>query len=272
MDYRTFLNTVRDTETPWGTARLWWLGQMGLIVKLGGTVLSIDYYATADADRQVPPPIPAEALTGVDAFLGTHDHIDHIDHPAWKIWAKTCPEARFVAPRFCLEPLLADGHAPERLVGLNDGESCRIGDVTVRAFAAAHEFLDRDEASGLYPCLQYVLEGNGVRLYHAGDTVRYEGMLPKLQAVGPIDAGLMPINGRDGKRYRNNIIGNMTWQESADLAGELGVGLAIPGHWDMFAFNSADPNLFADFLDVKYEGRVKCVVPKYLEGIEVRRG
>jgi hypothetical protein len=22
-------------------------------------------------------------------FLGTHDHLDHIDHEAWKIWAKS---------------------------------------------------------------------------------------------------------------------------------------------------------------------------------------
>ncbi|MER2105044.1 MAG: hypothetical protein ABS999_24480, partial [Pseudomonas atacamensis] len=49
-----------------------------------------------------------------------------------------------------------------------------------RAIAAAHEFLDRDEGTGLYPCLQYIIEGNGVRIYHAGDTLRYEGMLPKL--------------------------------------------------------------------------------------------
>ena len=64
-----------------------------------------------------------------------------------------------------------------------------------------YSFLSPDP-SGLYPCLQYVIEGNGVRIYHAGDTLRYEGMLPKLQAFGQMDAALLPINGRDGKRYR----------------------------------------------------------------------
>jgi L-ascorbate metabolism protein UlaG (beta-lactamase superfamily) len=66
-------------------------------------------------------------------------------------------------------------------------------------------------------------------------------MLKKLQDFGPIDAALLPINGRDGARYRRNCIGNMTFQEAADLAGELHPRLVIPGHWDMFADNPGDP-------------------------------
>ena len=147
---------------------------------------------------------------------------------------------------------------------MNDGDCARIGGVTVHAIAASHEFLDPDPVSGLYPCLQYVIEGNGVRIYHAGDTVRYEGMLPKLKRFGPIDAALLPINGRDAERYRRNCIGNMTFQEAADLAGELQPGLAIPGHWDMFADNPGDPEAFADYLTVKYGGRIRVIRPSLL--------
>ena len=41
----------------------------------------------------------------------------------------------------------------------------------------------------------------------------------------------------DAKRYRQNCIGNMTYQEAADLAGEIDPQMVIPGHWDMFADN-----------------------------------
>ncbi|MBR4711693.1 MAG: MBL fold metallo-hydrolase [Clostridia bacterium] len=262
-----FMESVRNTQAPEGTAVLWWLGQMSLLVKMGDTVLSVDYYAADDPDRLVRPPVPIGEVTGVDAFLGTHDHIDHIDHTAWKVWAKTCPGASFVFPDMHRESVLADGVAPEKAIGLQGFDSCRIGNVTVRCVPAAHEFLDRDPATGRYPHLQYILEGNGLRIWHAGDTVRYEGMLPQLRALGPIDAALMPINGRDGKRYRANFIGNMTFQEAADLAGELRVGLAIPGHWDMFAANPGDPEAFADYLDAKYEGKVPSRIPRYLEPI-----
>ena len=260
MDTDQFLRIVQDTSTPFGTAALWWMGQMGLWVKLGETVLSMDYFASEREDRRVPPPVPAEQVRGIDAFLGTHDHLDHIDHEAWQVWAKNCPEALFVFPALHAEAVTADGITPERQRGMGEGHACQIGDVTVRAIAAAHEFLHADPDTGLHPCLQYIIEGNGVRLYHAGDTLRYEGMLGKLQALGHIDAALLPINGRDGERYRRNCIGNMTFQESADLAGELRPGVVIPGHWDMFAGNLGDPAAFADYLDAKYPG-LPCRIP-----------
>jgi len=264
-----FLESVRNTPCPQGTAVLWWMGQMGLLVKMGETVVSIDYFASDTPGRQVRPPVPAEEMTGIDAFLGTHNHLDHMDHEAWKIWGRECPDAAFVFPRAHLASVLADGIPEKRCIGLNDGESCRVGEITIRAVAAAHEFLEQDPETGLYPHMQYILEGNGLRVYHAGDTVRYEGMLPKLQAFGTMDAALLPINGRDAARYRRNCIGNMTFQEAADLAGTLGVRLAIPGHWDMFADNPGDPQAFADYLDAKYPGRADCLMPQLLQPVRL---
>ena len=70
-------------------------------------------------------------------------------------------------------------------------------------------------------------------------------------------------------RYRRSCIGNMTFQEAADLAGELRPGLVIPGHWDMFADNPGDPEAFADYLDAKYGGLVPCVIPRHLSPIRL---
>ena len=263
---------VMDCPAPEGTAVLWWLGQMGLLIRMGDTLLCVDCFAAEMAERQTPPPVPAEEMAGITAFLGTHNHIDHIDHPAWRVWARQCPEALFVFPRLHRQEVLSDGVPEACCRGLNDGESCRIGGVTVHAVAAAHEFLNQDPETGLYPCLQYIVEGNGLRIYHAGDTLRYEGMMPKLQSFGPFDAALLPINGRDGRRYRENCIGNMTFQEAADLAGELRVRTVIPGHWDMFAGNTGDPEAFADYLDAKYPGQVKPVIPRIGTPIILKAG
>ncbi|MCR5503557.1 MAG: MBL fold metallo-hydrolase [Lachnospiraceae bacterium] len=244
-----------------------WLGQMGLIIRSENTALCIDYYATDDVSRQTPVPIPAENVIGIDGFLGTHDHLDHIDHNAWKIWAKTNPGAKFVFPAAHYEGVLADGVNPQNAIGLNDGETVKIGNMTIHAIAAAHEFLDRDPLTGHFPYLQYIIESENVRIHHAGDTVRYEGMLHKIKAFGNIDVQLLPINGRDAERYRNHCIGNMTYQEAVDLAGEVEPRIVIPGHWDMFADNSADPQAFEDYLDVKYEGTIKCLIPEVMEKI-----
>ena len=252
-----------------GTVALYWLGQMGLLIDTGNTRICVDYFASPLDGRQTPPPFQADKLTGIDMFLGTHDHIDHIDHEAWKIWAKNNPGAKFIFPRSHMDSVLSDGVSPSNAIGMNDGESYSSGDVTIHAISASHEFLDRDESTGLYPYLQYIIEANGVRIHHAGDTVRYEGMLSKIRAFGSIDAQLLPINGRDAKRYRMDFIGNMTYQEAADLAGEVEPKIVIPGHWDMFDINGEDPSLFADYLDAKYGSKIKCIIPKVMEKIEI---
>ena len=97
----------------------------------------------------------------------------------------------------------------------------------------------------------YILNGNGFRLYHAGDTCLYEGMQARLRAK-PLDLALLPINGRDARRLAAGCIGNMTYQEAADLAGAIQPGLTIPTHFEMFAQNSENPQLFVDYMRVKY--------------------
>ena len=265
---QSLTDAVISASAPFGTAVMWWLGQMGLLVKLGDTVLCIDYYASDSERRLFPPPIPGHQMGFVNAFLGTHDHLDHIDHGSWKLWARMT-RATFVYPSLHTEKITQDGIPADRQIGMNEGETADIGSVRIHAIAAAHEFLAPDPVTKQYPCLQYIIEGNGVRIYHAGDTLRYECMLPKLKSFGHFDAALLPINGRDAERYRRNCIGNMTYQEAADLAGELRPSLVLPGHWDMFADNSADPNLFADYLDAKYGDEIACLIPEHLVTIRI---
>ena len=109
------MNIGKDTLT------LRWMGQMGLMIQSGETKICIDYYATPDPRRQVPPPIPADELKDVRAFLGSHNHLDHIDHESWKIWVRTCPKADFVFPEAHHLEILEDGIPEERAHGINDG-------------------------------------------------------------------------------------------------------------------------------------------------------
>ena len=265
------LESYSAQPLPSGQVNLWWMGQMGFIMKAGGVAVSIDYFASPREDRQVPPLIPAGELQGIDAFFGTHNHLDHMDLACWRVWKDTCPRAKFVFPAAHLNDVLALGIDESRCVPLNDGDTAAIGDLTVHAVAAAHEFLDQDPKTGFYPALQYILECGGVRVYHAGDTLRYEGMLAKLRAFAPYDAAILPINGRDAERYSRNCIGNMTFQEAVDLAGELEPYSVIPGHWDMFSANSADPRAFRDYLAVKYGDRIRCHIPAHGRQIVITR-
>ncbi|MGD0092496.1 MAG: MBL fold metallo-hydrolase [Planctomycetota bacterium] len=241
-----------------GQLALWWLGQHSFIVKLGATVIYIDPYLSARSTRLVPPLLRPEEMTNAAFICGTHDHSDHIDRPVWPALAAASPAAKFVVPELLREKLAQELHIPvERFIGLDDGKTImaqlqqQAGELKISAVAAAHEFLDQDPATGRYPHLGYIVEGNGCTLYHSGDCCIYEGLQTKLRRWR-FDVVFLPINGRDAKRLASNCLGNMTYQEAADLAGALQPRLTIPAHYDMFPNNLGDPAAFSDYMHVKY--------------------
>lgn len=249
-----------------GQCAFWWLGQHGFVVKLGRAIFYLDCYLTPEAGRRIGPMLTPELVTNATAILGTHDHLDHIDRPAWRGMAQASPQATFVTPRPVRESVAqAAGISDGRVVGLNAGETATIGGVRISAVPAAHEFLDKDPATGCYPYLGYVLEGNGFCLYHAGDTCIYEGMQDILRAWR-LDLAFLPINGRDARRLKANCIGNMTYQEAADLAGTVKPGVAVPAHYEMFEFNSANPDDFVEYVQVKYPQQ-RVLVPSHGERV-----
>lgn len=243
-----------------GKLTFWWLGQMGYIVKLGEVVIYLDPFLSDIPERLVPTLLKPEEVTNADFIFGTHDHIDHIDRSVWYQLSLSSPKAKFVVPKLLIKELSLDLNICEdRFIGLDDGITKIVEGLKISAIAAAHEFLDKDKVTGCYPYLGFIIEGNGCILFHSGDSCIYEGMLTKLKKWDKFHAMFIPINGRDAKRYRENLIGNMTYQEAVDLAGCLCPKLVVPGHYEMFAGNTQDPTLFVDYLDAKYPD-VKCWV------------
>jgi L-ascorbate metabolism protein UlaG (beta-lactamase superfamily) len=236
-----------------GAAAFWWLGQHQFILKLGRDVILIDPYLDPHPERRIPPLFQAEDAAGiVNIVCCTHQHEDHMDPKAISGLVRAT-DAIFVAPRAHSEFIGTMGVKGDRLVTLNDGESARLGAVTIHGIKAQHEFFDRT-ADGLYPYLGYLIEGAGKLVYHAGDTLWWEGLQARL-SERPLDVAMVPINGRDARRYAANCIGCMTYQEATDLVGGLEVRLIVPAHYDMFASNSVDVSLFVDYMKVKYPGR-----------------
>ena len=253
------MNACRLTP---GQAAMWWLGQSGFAVKLGRTILYVDAFLSEFPDRLVAPLLSPAEVVNADAVLGSHDHPDHIDRPAWPAIAGACPKAVFVVPLLLREAIARELALPDkRVTGVDQGVGVTIGDVTITAIPAAHEFLDTDPATGLSPHIGFLLEGNGLRIYHAGDTCVYEGLHDKLRAFGP-DVTILPINGRDARRLQAGCIGNMMYQEAVDLAGGLGIAAMIPAHYDMFAINTASVQECFDYARVKYP-RMNVIVPRH---------
>lgn len=262
------LHDINQTELPHGQCAFWWLGQHSFVVKLGARVIYLDPFLTAMEGRLIPPLLHPAEVRNADLICGSHDHADHIDRPAWPALSASSPSAVFAAPQHTLDRGLAgDLTIPDnRFVGFDAEQTKEIYGLRVTAIAASHEFFDRDARTGRHPYLGFVIEGHGCRIYHPGDTVKYEGLETRLKEFGKIDLAFLPINGRDARRYRAGIIGNMTYQEAADLAGAIAPELTVPAHYDMFEGNQENVLSFRDYMAVKYP-RLKVRICEYGERV-----
>jgi L-ascorbate 6-phosphate lactonase len=252
LAHADLLADIRAARPEPGRACFWWQGQHSFIVKVGQTVIYIDPFLEPMAARQTPPTLRPEEVTNADLVLVTHDHADHLNPCTLAGIAQASDEAIFLCPRTATSRMTGDAQVPAECVRpINAGETASWSGLKVTAIKSKHEFFDEDPELG-FPYLGYVVEAGGVAFYHSGDTVNYEGLISTLRQWPRLDAIFIPINGRDALRYRGGCIGNMTYQEAVDFAGELKPGLVVPTHYDMFRGNQEDPQRFADYLEAKY--------------------
>ncbi len=236
-----------------GQAALWWLGQAGFALRAGGTTLLLDPFLARHPERLSPPAFAPEQATGVAAILCSHEHIDHFDAESLPALAAASPEARVVVPTPLVERVTALGILPDRVIGAQPDEPFELDGVTIHPLPAVHGVdvadaysFGRELSGGLYRYLGFVVEAEGVRIYHAGDTLADEELQDRLARLAP-DVALLPVNGRDHYREAQNIVGNMDPREAVRFAATVGAGLLVPMHYDMFPINLGYPAHVVDF-------------------------
>ncbi len=241
---------------------VWWLGQSGYLVHVGGITVLFDPYLSdsltrkyADTDkphvRMTERVVSPGRLTGVSLVTSSHLHTDHLDADTLQPLVAANPAIRLVCPESQRKLSRERSGLPdERILGLDapddagpHGQSVppvvEVGGIRIEAIPAAHEALDRDrEGRLLY--LGFVVQWAGWTFYHSGDTVPYPGMEERLKGRG-IDVAFLPINGRGPER---RVSGNLWGFEAARLAKAIGARIAVPGHYEMFEFNTASPAEF----------------------------
>jgi len=232
-----------------GGLRFWWLGQAGFALEHAGKRVLIDPYLSDSLARkyagtvfphtrlQAVPVDPAH-LKGVDAVLHSHAHTDHLDPDTVQALLQL-NNPLFVAPRARRDVAL-DRHIPgDRLHAVTAGDVVELGaGITVTAVPAAHEELEFD-AKGDSVFLGYILEIGGVRIYHSGDCVPYDGQADLLRGH-QVDVALLPINGRDSRRLQNGVPGNFTVREAAELCRRAAIPAFVGHHFGLFDFNTVE--------------------------------
>ena len=245
---KSLLKEIEETSPAKQSLAFWYLGQMGYIFKGDVTVymdvmLNDHLAANGNSARWYQPPFPPEKVR-TDYVFCTHNHVDHLAPETLQGIAAHDPDTRFVLPAGCASVLEDLGIAPDRILPVNAGQTLELPGVRISAVATAHPVYQADE-QGRDLSLAFLLEMNGVRVLHPGDTYLTGQLIRELSALPAPDLFFPPINGQDYFRTERNCIGNLNTIEAARLSEILQADLTIPSHFDMFVGNTVDPLEFA---------------------------
>jgi len=230
---------------------LWWLGQSGYLLLWNGKKILIDPYLsdsltkkyantnkphTRISERVIDPRL----LTNISIVSSSHNHTDHLDGETLIPLIKNNPVITFIIPEanraFVCERIQMPHEFP---LGLTDGKTISIGEFSFHGLPAKHNEIERD-AEGNCKFMGYIISFGQWSIYHSGDTLWFDDM-ERLLKPFHVDVAILPINGNDPSR---GVAGNLDVEEAARLGKTIGAGVVIPCHYDLFAFNTADPKDF----------------------------
>jgi L-ascorbate metabolism protein UlaG (beta-lactamase superfamily) len=249
-----------------GEAALSWFGQASFAARGGSLTVLFDPFLSAYSGRLHDSPLAPEEAIGIDVVMCSHEHVDHLDVPSIGAIANASPSAVFVVPSPIVDMVTEAGVPADRIVGMQPEGWVEVGGLTVRAVPACHGVTMDDAygfgeslSGGLVRFLGFVVDLGGVRIYHAGDTIHFDGMEDTLAGLA-IDVALLPINGRDAEREGRGIVGNLDHREAAWLGSRIGAGLLVPMHYDLFARNLGFPGALVETVGREYPD-VPVLVP-----------
>ena len=235
------LKEMRAYDVPPGSLCIWWLGQASYIIKSpAGKLITIDPYLSnsckadgdrlgMDADRMQPLPMQPEDLVGIDLYVVTHSHLDHMDPDTLGPYRQAGGKGPYIAPPEAWERLQEQIGVPEEEITMTwPNRELRLGDLVLRTTFAIGGAGDDMTHVGYLVGLE-----SGPRFYFTGDTA-YEDLLGISVREHKPDVMFTVINGA----FRN-----MGPAEAARLSKMIDPKLVVPCHYDMFPCNSLPPQL-----------------------------
>ena len=204
--------------------KITWHGQASVMLEDNGRHIYIDPYKLDFED---------EAF----AVLITHSHGDHLSlEDIGRVADLTTP---IVCPEDCTTKLKEMGYVLVHEV--KPGSIVDIDGTTIR-MVPMYNVLKTNYHPRENDWVGYIVEIDGVKVYHAGDTER----IPEMKNID-CDIALLPL----GQTYTMNSV-----EEAAEAALDTGAEVAIPIHYGMYEGTKEDAEKFKELLD----GKMKVVI------------
>lgn len=209
---------------------LTWIGHASFAIQLGGRTALVDPVISTwlgPIKRNVAPGLDWSALPKADVVLVTHNHRDHMDGPTLKRIGKG---PVYVVPRGCGRWFKRAGMT--RVLEMDWWQQEEVEGLKI-TFVPAQHWSRRgalDVNSSWWG--GYVVERDGLRVYHSGDTAWFEGFARIAERCGPIEAAMLPIGAYAPRWFMQTQ--HMNPEDAVQAFEALGASRFVAMHWGTF--------------------------------------
>ena len=235
---------LRPSPGQWdpGTITATWLGHATVLLDFFGTRIITDPVLserigidmglfTLGPRRLVAPALSAEELPPVDLILLSHAHMDHLDIPTLKQFARTTPVVIAENTYDVIEDMEFT-----TVYELDWGEWTALGDLRIEALEVRHfgwRFpWERDRSRGYDDGRSfnaYLLSKDNTHIVFGGDTAYQEHFSSLGQRLNGVELAIMPIGA-----YDPWIHAHATPEQALAMADQMGAYHVLPIHWNTF--------------------------------------
>jgi N-acyl-phosphatidylethanolamine-hydrolysing phospholipase D len=233
-------------RVPGNNPSVTWIGHATMLVRLAGQAMLFDPVFSTHASplgfigprRAVPLPIALVDLPHIDLVMISHNHYDHLDaDTVQRLAAQPGGSPRFLVP-LGLKAWFAD-LGIHRVDEYAWWQTTREGTLDIHFVPVQHwskrSLADRNQTlwGG------WVVEGEGLRLIHTGDT-GYSADFSDIGArLGPFDMAFIPI-GAYAPRWFMKVM-HVDVPEAVQVRADLRAERAIGMHWGTFEGLTDEP-------------------------------
>lgn len=193
--------------------------------------LDIGGLFTIGPRRLVHPALTFEELPPVDLLLLSHAHMDHLDTPSLRKFARTTP---MVIAKNTFD--VVENLGFEQVYELDWGEWTEAAGVRIEALEVKHFGWrypwENDRSKGNWDGRSYnayLLTRNGRSILFGGDTAYHEKFRAVKEKGLNLDVAIMPIGAYD-PWIRNHC----NPEQALEMADHMGVHHVLPIHWGTF--------------------------------------
>ena len=233
-------------NAPEGNPSVTWVGHATMLVRIAGKNILFDPafservspFTFMGPKRAVPLPIDIAELPRIDVVLVSHNHYDHLDlQSVLRLASQPQGSPRFLVPLGLKAWFVALGIT--RVDEYDWWQETQEGGLSIAFVPVQHWSKRRLDDANQTLWGGWVVEGEGLKLIHLGDTGYSKDFHDIGDRMGPFDMAFIPIGAYAPRWFMK--VNHVDVPEAVQIRADLRAARAIGMHWGTFEGLTDEP-------------------------------